>query len=241
MVMNDDRRLSEWLRRADQDFAQAIAADTDTERALGLVKLIAAARSETLALTVRGSLAPPAAGTTEPVEQPADHSNPADTPPQDAWDLVRAAQNGDRSAFALLYSQYVDMVFRYLLFRVGDRQLAEELTSEAFLRVLRRITTVRYQGRDIGAWLVTIARNLVVDHVKSHHTQQTLSPLVSSVLLRSITQLGDDDQRECIALRFLHGMSVADTAEVMNRDEEAVKTLQQRAVRALAQMLPPSA
>ena len=56
---------------------------------------------------------------------------------------------------------------RYIYFRVGSHPLAEDLTSETFLRALRRITDFTWQGRDFGAWLVTIARNLVADHFKS--------------------------------------------------------------------------
>src|SRR3981081_3191216 len=85
----------------------------------------------------------------------------------EAWELVTAAQEGDSAAFGLLYDRYVDVVYRYVLFRMGDRDLAEDVTSETFLRALRRITSVSYQGRDVGAWFVTIARNLVLDHVKS--------------------------------------------------------------------------
>lgn len=178
--------------------------------------------------------------------------------PGGTWDLVRAAQEGDRSAFALLYDKYVDVVFRYVLFRVGDRELAEDVTSETFLRALRRITSVTYQGRDVGAWFVTIARNLVLDHVKSSRfrlevttaevdeskrvesgpEQQVLSRATRAALLECVSQLGAD-QRECIVLRFLQGLSVAETAAVMARNEGAVKALQHRAVRRLAQLLPP--
>jgi RNA polymerase sigma-70 factor (ECF subfamily) len=176
--------------------------------------------------------------------------------PTDSWDLVHAAQEGDTAAFGRLYDRYVDVVFRYVLFRVGDRELAEDVTSETFLRALRRITTVSYQGRDVGAWFVTIARNLVLDHVKSSRfrlevttaevdaqriesgpEQQVLSKVTNAALLQCVDQLGDD-QRECIVLRFLHGLSVAETAEVMKRNEGAVKALQHRAVRRLAQLLP---
>src|SRR5256885_15709055 len=87
--------------------------------------------------------------------------------PGESWDLVHAAQQGDTAAFGRLYDRYVDVVFRYVLFRVGDRELAEDVTSETFLRALRRISSVSYQGRDVGAWFVTIARNLVLAHVKS--------------------------------------------------------------------------
>jgi RNA polymerase sigma factor (sigma-70 family) len=101
------------------------------------------------------------------------------------------------------------------------RELAEDVTSETFLRALRRIT-INYQGRDAGAWLVTIARNLVLDHVKSSRfrlevtspdirdterveaspEQQLMSKLTRQALLDCVSQLGDD-QRECIVLRFL--------------------------------------
>jgi RNA polymerase sigma-70 factor (ECF subfamily) len=186
--------------------------------------------------------------------------SPANIPRQEhggSWDLVHAAQNGDKAAFAALYDRYVDIVFRYVLFRVGDRELAEDVTSETFLRALRRINSISYQGRDVGAWFVTIARNLVLDHVKSSRfrlevataevddsqrveagpEQQVLSTLTRSALLECVRKLGDD-QRECIVLRFLQGLSVAETARVMNRNEGAVKALQHRAVRRLAQLLP---
>jgi RNA polymerase sigma-70 factor (ECF subfamily) len=178
--------------------------------------------------------------------------------PGDSWDLVHSAQAGDTSAFAKLYDRYVDVVFRYVLFRVGDKELAEDVTSETFLRALRRITSVSYQGRDVGAWFVTIARNLVLDHVKSSRfrlevttaevdeskrvveagpEQQVITKVTTAALLECVEQLGDD-QRECIVLRFLQGLSVAETAAVMNRNEGAVKALQHRAVRRLAQLLP---
>jgi RNA polymerase sigma-70 factor (ECF subfamily) len=176
--------------------------------------------------------------------------------PGEAWQLVYAAQQGDRAAFGKLYDRYVDVVYRYVLFRVGARELAEDVTSETFLRALRRIGSVSYQGRDVGAWFVTIARNLVLDHVKSSRFRlevitsevesprtesgpehEVLSKVTAEALLRCVDTLGDD-QRECIVLRFLQGLSVAETAQIMNRNEGAVKALQHRAVRRLAQVLP---
>jgi RNA polymerase sigma-70 factor (ECF subfamily) len=177
--------------------------------------------------------------------------------PGEAWTLVEAAQRGDTAAFGQLYDRYVDSVFRYVLFRVGDRTLAEDVTSETFLRAFRRIASISYQGRDVGAWFVTIARNLVLDHVKSSRFKlevatadpddgsasqagpehQVLTRLTHVELLRCVQQLGDD-QRECIVLRFLQGLSVAETATIMGRNEGAIKALQHRAVRRLAQLLP---
>ena len=72
--------------------------------------------------------------------------------------LVELAKGGDREAFGQLYDAYVDTVHRYLFVRVGQRALAEDLTSETFLRALRRIDSFTWQGKDIAAWFITIAR-----------------------------------------------------------------------------------
>ena len=175
-----------------------------------------------------------------------------------AWALVKAAQCGDMAAFGELFDRYFDMVFRFALVRMnGDRAQAEDIAQETFVRALRRITSVTYQGRDIGAWFVTIAKNLIFDHVKSsryrleqatddivEHSptthgpeQQVLDGATTDELLRCIRRL-NPDQQECITLRFLQGLSVAETAALMDRQEGAVKALQHRAVRRLAQLLP---
>jgi len=174
----------------------------------------------------------------------------------EAWALVRAVQDGDGEAFGKLYDRYVDQVFRFIYYRVNDRGLAEDFTSETFLRALRRITTISYQGRDIGAWFITIARNIVFDHTKSARfrleltTAETvetgdlaaspeaavLAHLTNTRLLAAVNELGEE-QKECIVLRFLHGLSVAETAAVMGKNDGAIKALQHRAVKRLAGML----
>jgi RNA polymerase sigma-70 factor (ECF subfamily) len=173
------------------------------------------------------------------------------------WTLVKRCQAGDLAAFSELYEKYHEVVYRYVLFRMGDRTLAEDLTQETFVRALRRIGSVSYQGRDIGAWFVTIARNLIFDHVKSSRyrlesttseiadyspttqgpEQQVLENATNDELRIAIAKL-NPDQQECIRMRFLQGLSVAETAERMQRNEGAVKALQHRAVRRLATLLP---
>jgi RNA polymerase sigma-70 factor (ECF subfamily) len=171
--------------------------------------------------------------------------------------LVTLAQQGDAEAFGQIYDAYVDSIYRYLYYRVGSHALAEDLTSETFLRALRRIDSFTWQGKDIGAWFTTIARNLVTDHVKSSRfrlevttadmldadhaddgiEEEVLGRLQNAVLLDAVRQL-KPEQQECIVLRFLQGLSVAETSAVMGRSEGAVKQLQLRAVRALAKLVP---
>lgn len=175
-----------------------------------------------------------------------------------AWDLVRRTQQGDAEAFGLLYDRYVDMVYRFVYYRLGDRAQAEDLTSETFLRALRRISTVHEQGRDVGAWLVTIARNLVLDHVKSAQYRLCVSTeeiidahvepaddttvaaalhrLEQRALVEAVRQLSPE-QLESIVLRFFQGLSLAETAAIMGRNAGAVKALQHRAMRRLQILL----
>ncbi|MDT0442138.1 ECF subfamily RNA polymerase sigma factor, BldN family [Streptomyces johnsoniae] len=185
------------------------------------------------------------------------------TAPSDSrrmMDLVERAQAGEAEAFGCLYDHYSDTVYRYIYYRVGGRATAEDLTSETFLRALRRIGTFTWQGRDFGAWLVTIARNLVADHFKSSRfrlevttgemldaneverspEESVLESLANSALLDAVRKL-NPQQQECVTLRFLQGLSVAETARVMGKNEGAIKTLQYRAVRTLARLLPDDA
>lgn len=200
---------------------------------------------------------PDAAEVEEVAGEPAALGGTVPPPAVDVWALVRRAQDGDAEAFGLLYDHYVTMVFRYLLHRVGDRAQAEDFTSETFVRALRRIDSLSFQGRDVGAWLVTIARNIVRDHVKSSRFRlevttadmrdadratdgpedAVVQALSNEQLLACIRQLGNE-QQECISLRFLQGLSVAETAAVMGKKEGAIKALQHRAVRRLAGLLP---
>jgi len=181
--------------------------------------------------------------------------------PGDVWAIVRRAQDGDADAFGEIYDRYIDTVFRYIYFRVGSRPLAEDLTSETFLRALRRIGSVTWQGRDLGAWLVTIARNLIADHYKSGKYRlevatadmldadqedhgldgspeaAVMERLTNVTLLEAVKKL-NPEQQECIVLRFLQGLSVTETAQAMGKNEGAIKALQYRAVRSLGRLLP---
>lgn len=177
---------------------------------------------------------------------------------EDLRRLVLRAKTGDTDAFGTLYDRYLDLVYRYVYFRVGSHPLAEDLTSETFLRALRRIADFTWQGRDFGAWLVTIARNLIADHFKSGRYRLEVSTaqvidvpldgphipenavvtaMINDRILSAVRALGPE-QQECVVLRFLHGMSLAETALIMGKKSGAIKALQFRAIRALARALP---
>lgn len=176
------------------------------------------------------------------------------------WDLVRCAQAGDMNAYGQLYHRYYDTVMGYLHNRVGDRHLAEDLTGETFLRALRRIDSVSYQGRSIGAWLIIIARNLMLDHFKSsrvrleqpvgddpmHVADQTIeADPAREVAHNQLGQLLDAamgqlcaSQTQVLRLRFYHDMPIAQVSEMLGSNDGAIKAVQHRAVRNMRRLLP---
>ena len=171
--------------------------------------------------------------------------------------LVELARTGDSEAFGLLYDHYQASVYRFLFYRTRSSALAEDLTSETFFRALRSMQNFRWQGKDFGAWLMTIARNLATAHFKAGRTRlemttedmgqhddategpesTVLAGLTNEILLKALTEL-PDEQRDCLVMRFLQGMSIAETAAVLGRSDGAVKQLQLRGVRNLAKLMP---
>jgi RNA polymerase sigma-70 factor (ECF subfamily) len=165
---------------------------------------------------------------------------------------VAAAQRGDREAFGQLYARHANQVFRFVASRVHDQVLAQDVTSETFLRALRRIDSVHDQGRNVGAWFTTIARNLLVDHHRSSRSRR--DQLTADVGEGSAPQEGPEhavirkhtlaelhrcvdrlprDQQDCVRLRFLQELSVAETAARMGRTDAAIKALTHRGITAL--------
>jgi RNA polymerase sigma-70 factor, ECF subfamily len=171
--------------------------------------------------------------------------------------LVELARQGDADAFGLLYDHYHSSVYRFLFYRTRSTTLAEDLTSETFFRALRSMNNFRWQGKDFGAWLMTIARNLATDHFKAGRTRLELTTedmslhddatdgpegaviagITNEILMRALTDL-PAEQRDCLVMRFLQGMSIAETAAVLGRSDGAVKQLQLRGVRNLAKLMP---
>lgn len=179
----------------------------------------------------------------------------AETIDAELVDLVDRAQKGDGAAFAQLYDRYVDQTFGYVYRRVQHRQTAEDLVSDVFLRAFRRLDSFEWQGVDLGAWIMTIARNRVHDHFKSarfrmerasERTPEDRDPTpdddpervamgrdMARALGAALEKISDD-HREVIELRFVHDRSVADTAAIMGRTIGATKALQYRALKSLA-------
>jgi RNA polymerase sigma-70 factor (ECF subfamily) len=172
-------------------------------------------------------------------------------------DIVRRAQAGDQSAFAELYERHYDQIFRYVSFKCGNQLEAEDLTGEVFLRMLESIDKFRFQGFPFTSWLYRIAHNLVVDNFRRKGRKPTV-PLDKVLhfsggadgemeiqaqiswsmreVVEAMTNL-TDLQREVITLRFVAGLSIAETADAVGRRDNAVKALQHAGIRKLRNVM----
>jgi RNA polymerase sigma-70 factor (ECF subfamily) len=174
--------------------------------------------------------------------------------------LVRAAQQYDDRALARIYNLYADRIFRYIFFRIGERNRAEELTGEVFVRLLENVGNFRMGAHGIAlaltGWIYRIAHNLIIDEYRRQKVRAEMDPLtdgwqetpepdlsldfhLSRADLQSALQQLTDDQQTVILLRFDEGMTSAEIGRVLGKTETAVKALQRRALAALARYLSP--
>ena len=176
-----------------------------------------------------------------------------------AAELVALAQQGDQVAFATLYEQYRPLVYRFLRRRLdGADETVEDLTEDVFVKLYEKLDRYVERGLPFTAWLYRIAHNQLVDYVRTlpRHTAQSLDVVADvpehqtgseyrSVLDRQTFEPAlarlTAEQRRAVELRFLQGMSVAETAAAMRRSEEAVKKLQARALANLRRSLAETA
>jgi len=173
---------------------------------------------------------------------------------QDEENLVRRAQQRDEEAFAQLYEEYFDRIYRYVILRVGDQAEAEDITQQVFVKALQSISSFRWKGVPFSAWLFRIAHNQVIDHIRKKKKRVT-EPLDDSLaisdsnpqllaerkldieqLVSAIKQL-TRAQREVISLRFAGELSIVQVAKVMGKNPGAVKALQHSAIVALRKKL----
>jgi RNA polymerase sigma-70 factor, ECF subfamily len=161
--------------------------------------------------------------------------------------LVEAAQK-DPARFADLYELNFERVYAYVARRVGDRNLAEDLTSDVFHKALAHLPNFDWRGVPFVAWLLRIASNVVADQWKRQSKEVVEDPAEASSdidmeevqhrarLFRMVEKL-PADQRRVIGMRFAEGKGIREIAREIGRTEGAVKQLQFRGLQTLRTQL----
>jgi RNA polymerase sigma-70 factor, ECF subfamily len=172
--------------------------------------------------------------------------------------LIRQAQAGEAEAVTVLYRRHAPVIYRYLYVRLSDRNAAEDLTGEVFLKMIEGLPRYEDRGMPFGAWLFRIAHDRLVDHFRRNNLRQH-EPLLDtlpdsedgteSAALRRVehhTLLGllsglTEEQQLALQLRFIEGHSLEETASLMQKTVGAIKALQHRALRQMARQLEAEA
>jgi len=168
--------------------------------------------------------------------------------------LVADAKRGNTEAFGRIFDEYAGPIYRFIASRVSRPSDAEDLTQLVFVKALEALPRYEARGVPFGGWLFRLARNAIIDQIRTRREHLSLvvattreseeaSPEAMASLRddldRVATALAEltDDQREVIELRFFAGLSVAEAAEAMGRQEGTIRGLQFRAIGALRRSL----
>ncbi|MBS3908047.1 MAG: sigma-70 family RNA polymerase sigma factor [Actinobacteria bacterium] len=167
--------------------------------------------------------------------------------------LVMNAKQLDGDALATLYDDFLPHVFRYVYYQVNNRAVAEDLTSETFLKMLTAVPDFREGGDSFYPWLLRIAKNTTFDYLrsKSRQTHISLDEEIEELLFdrrnksdlehtviaaldaeevkKAVGKL-TDEQQQVLLLKFTMGLSNAQVARVLDKTEGSIKSLQVRAL-----------
>lgn len=166
--------------------------------------------------------------------------------------IVALAQKGNEEAITFLYETHVESIFGYISYRVGSFEVAQDLTSEVFLRMVRGLPGYQDRGVPFRAWLFRIAASRIIDHyrqkgatplmsISEDYQSSDLDPLDEAAnseetwRLRQALRALPADYQDLLILRFVHDLPYNEIAEITNKSAGALRTMQYRAVKALAQ------
>lgn len=171
-------------------------------------------------------------------------------------ELLRRAYELDTDALAAIHDAYYRPLYRYVSFRVGDRDMCEDLVSEVFTRFLNAIRQHKAPHSNLRGWLFGVAANVVSDYFRRRYRSPNVplddemlsqapqpaelaeQAVMSEELRRAINNL-TRDQQQVLALRFGQSLPIQEVARILGKTEGAIKQLQARAIAALARQMAP--
>jgi RNA polymerase sigma-70 factor (ECF subfamily) len=182
--------------------------------------------------------------------------------PDEEAEWIRAAQAGDRAAFARLIERYWDRLYRWLYHLARDRHTAEDLTQETFLKALAAVSSFR-PGSNFRAWVFRIGHNNFVNQKRTERRtkhqlpEDAAAPELGNAessaenrealeaVSRAVSEL-PSDFRAALLLRVEEGLSFREVAKVLNTTEETARwrvfKARQKLMKVLSpELLPPGA
>ncbi|MEK7557829.1 MAG: RNA polymerase sigma factor [Patescibacteria group bacterium] len=174
--------------------------------------------------------------------------------------LLSKVRNKDRQAFVKAYDLYVDQLYRFIYFKVGNKEEAEDLTSAVFLKTWTYLLENNIiNEKTLKALLYKIARNLIIDHYRKNNKRENVSLdscidnknlidekqnlIKQSEIIFDLTVVETrfpelkDEYREIIVLHFINELSIKEIAKILGKSNGNIRVLIHRAVKALKDLM----
>lgn len=172
--------------------------------------------------------------------------------------LLLKVKEGNSEAFGRVYESYFTQIYRYIYFRVKDKDLADDLTQSVFIKIFAHIEHI--DPKYPRAYFFTVARNILTDHWKKKKdvlfneseeefkfipSEDNIMDIVDakqrSEKLKELLYMLKEDQREALSLRFIQELSTEEICEIMGKKEGTVRQLQCRGLKVLRTYLEDNA
>jgi RNA polymerase sigma-70 factor, ECF subfamily len=153
--------------------------------------------------------------------------------------IIADCQTGDADSFVLLYDGYVEKIYNFLFFRTLHRELAEDITSQTFIKAFQKINSFDSSRGTFQSWLYRIARNLLIDefrkrkpteNIDAHENLRSATDLeseinsqISNEALQKLLQTLPDESQELIAMRLWDELSYSEIAAITGKTEGSLK------------------
>jgi len=168
--------------------------------------------------------------------------------------FIEEAKAGNQEAFGVIYNHYIAQIYRFVLFKVSGKQIAEDLTHEAFLSAWQNIKNYKQKEFPISSWLYQIARNKVIDYYRTNkknisidteefdesslgsEEQKGLDTPMSIAKIKSLIKFLKPEYQDVIIMRYVEDLDHKEIAKAINKSEGAVRLLQHRAIKNLKEL-----
>lgn len=167
--------------------------------------------------------------------------------------LLAKAKAGNSGAFAEIYTLFFKKIYRFIYFRVGHKEIAEDLAEEVFLKAFTKLASITSNSSFEG-WLYQIARNMVIDYYREKKTTVALDEIENTLeyetnlidvvnlqqqqilALKFLKEL-TAEQQVVVKLKFFEDLTNGEISELLHKSEGAVRVIQHRAITKLSELI----